>query len=73
MNHDFSRLPEMFDLASRAQVNCALHFGAGSEDWYVAITSAAPSENWTGRDWSCVDLAIDDAIRHLNKLLGRTA
>lgn len=65
--HTLSRLPELFELAERADVCVRLDYWPGVGDpWEVSVDSAAPSERWTSRDYSNPDLAIEAGIKHLS-------
>lgn len=70
--HTYARVAELYLLAARADVICSL-VGDGNGDWYVGIASAAPSENWVGRDRPHPDGAIEDGIRYLNTIQPKPA
>lgn len=47
---DFSRLATIHRKACKAQVAWALHYAESTGTWYFSISSAAPAEEWTGRE-----------------------
>ena len=63
--HELELINKLHHLARLAQVDYELSYSDGSNDWYVSITSAAPSENFIGKDRSILEHALTDAIEYL--------
>lgn len=64
---DFARLTEVHALARRAQVSFTMFYDEGENCFSFHVVSAAPAENYVGRDWS-FEIAVDDVLEHLNKI-----
>lgn len=62
---DFIKLT---NLAGQCEVSFSLNYQDCDHQWFVNITSAAPSEEWMTRDYSLY-LALESAIEHLEKLM----
>lgn len=67
MMPDFNRLTEVHDRCRKAQISYTMHYNESENSFSFDIISAAPSEEFLGRDRS-YDIAVDAVLEHLRKI-----
>lgn len=62
---NWQRLQDVHDAARAATVNYSMRYCEVDDSWSFSVTSAAPSEEWTGKGHS-FDVAVDCVLELLN-------
>ncbi len=63
--HYYTGMNEVHKLSLRYAVSYTLHFDELDNTWFYSISSAAPSENWIGKNRNDIKIAISDMIERL--------
>ena len=64
----WQKLSDLHAMARAIGVSYSLHYAESDDSWYAEVSSAAPSEEWIGRNRASFTIAIDDCIAHLNSI-----
>lgn len=62
MTTDFNVLRPLLELCQKHQVSFTVTYNEHDHTWCVTIDSAAPSERYSSRDYSVLEMSVDSAI-----------
>lgn len=65
---DWQKLQTVHEKAKKAGVSYSLHYAESDDSWYFVVSSAAPSEEWCGKNHS-FDIAVGCVLEWLDAVL----
>ena len=65
---DWQKIQAVHEKARQATVSYSLHYCESDDSWFFAVSSAAPSEEWCGKNRS-FDVAVECVLEWLDSVL----